>query len=55
LDKRLIVEPTPPKSLLADLVTRALLDKDFQAISDMHRIQLKEANAKFSAVVDQAA
>jgi len=36
-------------------VTIALLDKDFPVISHMRRIQLKDAKAKFSAVVDQAA
>jgi antitoxin VapB len=32
--ERLIIEPTPPKSLLALLATLAPLDEDFPPISD---------------------
>jgi len=32
---RLIIEPTPPKSLLAVLATLATLEEDFSPISDL--------------------
>jgi antitoxin VapB len=33
--ERLIIEPTPPKSLLAVLATLAPLDEDFPTIADL--------------------
>lgn len=36
--ERLIIEPTPPKSLLAVLATLAPIDEEFSPIDDMRRI-----------------